>query len=104
MPQDVAAASGYEQLRPAWAFTATVNPANHTAVASVNTDVTVPAGSELLSTDRIVAIPPATLEAGICVQGCVYKDASTLTLRTTNPSAGAIDPASATWTFMVFRA
>ena len=103
MPQDVAAAAGYEQLKPAWSFTATVDLANHTAVASVNTTVTVPAGSELLSTDLIVAIPPATLGAGICVQGCAYASATTFTLRTTNPSAGAIDPASATWRFLVFR-
>ena len=101
--QDFLAASGAAKFEGEFCFTATVNPANHTAVASVNTTVTIPGGAELLSTDIIVAIPPAALEAGICVVGCYYASQTTFTLRTTNPSAGAIDPASATWTFLVKR-
>jgi hypothetical protein len=86
-----------------FSFTATVDPGNHTAVASVDTTVTVPTDVTLQSTDKIVAIPPVTLEAGIAVQTCVYVSATTFTLRTTNASAGAINPASASWTFIVFR-
>jgi hypothetical protein len=44
-----------------------------------------------------------TLEAGIAVQGCHTVVDGSFKLRTTNASAGAIDPASATWTFMVYR-
>jgi hypothetical protein len=84
-------------------FTATVDLANHGAVASVDTVVTVATDVTLQSTDKIVAIPPITLEAGIAVQSCVYTSATTLTMRTTNASAGAINPASASWTFLVLR-
>jgi len=57
----------------------------------------------LRATDVILAVPPAALEAGVAVQGAYYASATTLTLRLTNASAGAIDPASATWTFIVLR-
>ncbi|MGE3269550.1 MAG: hypothetical protein AB7P40_12445 [Chloroflexota bacterium] len=84
----------------AFAFAATVDPANHTAVASVDTDV---ASALVKSGDLIVAMPPATLEAGIAVQGCHTVANGTFKLRTTNASAGAINPASGTWTFVVLR-
>ena len=77
-----------------------VNPANHTAVASVDTTVTA---VDVRAGDIIIAIPPATLEAGIAVQGCHTVVNGSFKVRTTNPTAGAIDPASATWTFLVFR-
>lgn len=80
---------------------AALDLANHTAVASVDTTVTVPTGVRLVSTDRIIARPPVAMEAGIAVVGCYYASATTFTLRTTNPSAGAINPAAADWTFDV---
>ncbi len=103
MPQDFLAAAGAQGYEGSFSFTATVDPGSHGAVSAVNTTVTVPGGAELLATDKLVAIPPAALEAGIAVQGAFYASATSLTLRTTNPSAGAIDPASATWTFVVLR-
>jgi hypothetical protein len=103
MPQDFLAGAGAKGLRDAFAFDATLDLANHAAVASVDTTVTVPAGSELMASDLIVPIPPSTLEAGIASQGCRYVSATTFNLRTTNASAGAINPASATWTFVVYR-
>lgn len=78
--------------------TVTVNPGNHTAVTSVNTDVTV---TGLATTDVVMVVPPVTLEAGIAVQGAYVSSTDTLRIRTTNASAGAIDPASATWTWVV---
>lgn len=81
-------------------FTATVNPGNHTAVASVNTTVT---SALVRSGDVVIAVPPAALEAGIAVQCCHTVADGSFSLRTTNASAGAIDPASATWTFLVLR-
>jgi len=79
---------------------AALDLANHTAVASVDTtvtDVLIKAG------DVIFAIPPAALEAGIAVVGCHTVADGSFKLRTTNPSAGAINPAAATWTFLVTR-
>jgi hypothetical protein len=80
--------------------TVTVNPASHTTVASVNTDVTV---TGLATTDIVAVVPPVTLEAGIVVQGAYVSAADTLRIRTTNPTAGTIDPASATWTWAVLN-
>lgn len=81
-------------------ITATVDPANITAVASVDTAVT---HADIKSTDRVTAIAPATLEAGVAVQCCHTVIDGGFTLRLTNASAGAINPASATWEFVVHR-
>ena len=51
----------------------------------------------------LIAVPPSTLEAGIGVQGCHTVIDGAFKLRTTNASAGAINPASASWTFLVLR-
>lgn len=77
-----------------------VDPANHTAVASVDTVLTHP---EVRAGDEVIAIPPADLEAGIAVVGCHTVIGGGFTLRTTNPSAGAINPAAKTWEFIVHR-
>lgn len=83
-----------------FSFSTTLDLANHTAVASVDTDVT----SVLVkSGDVVLAVPPANLEAGIAVQACHTVANGTFKLRTTNASAGAINPASASWTFVVLR-
>ena len=87
-------------LTSTFSFTATLDLANHTAVASVDTDVT---SSLIKAGDVVVAVPPATLEAGIAPQACHTVIAGAFKLRTTNASAGAINPASATWTFLVLR-
>lgn len=81
-------------------FSAALDLANHTAVASVDTDVTSPL---VKSGDLVLAVPPATLEAGIAVQGCHTVTNGAFKLRTTNASAGAINPASASWAFVVLR-
>ena len=81
-------------------FTATVDPGNHTAVASVDTTVT---NALVKAGDVVIPVPPATLTAGIAVQGCHTVVDGSFKLRTTNASAGAIDPASMTWTFAVLR-
>lgn len=80
-----------------FSFTAMVNPGNHTAVNKSVSSALVKIG------DVVVAVPPATLEAGIAVQGCHTVADGSFSLRTTNASAGAIDPTSATWTFVVLR-
>lgn len=77
-----------------------VNPGNHLATTAVDTTVTAP---EVRAGDLVVAIPPATLEASIAVQGCHTVADGSFKVRTTNASAGAVDPAAATWEFLVFR-
>lgn len=85
--------------------TAAVDLANHTAVLSVDTDVTVESvdgvSQEPLQANDIILGPYsvagagfATLEAGVVVVQNIYKSGTTLTMRTTNPSAGAVNPAS----------
>src|SRR5688572_10590335 len=103
MPQDFGAALGAKSFEGSFSFDAVVNPGSHAATTAVDTVVTVPAGAELQADDEIIAVPPATLEAAIVVQSARYTSATTLTLRTGNPSAGIVDPASATWTFIVLR-
>jgi hypothetical protein len=97
MPVAEFAGSTYTSL---FKFSATVDPANHTAVASVDTDVT---STLVKSGDTVLAVPPSTLEAGIAVQGCHTVIDGAFKLRTTNASAGAVNPASASWTFVVLR-
>lgn len=95
-----------------------VDLVNHTAVLAVDTDIDVEAldgvsQEPLQPNDVIIGPLPAaagsgwaTINGGICVQSVIYKDANTITLRTTNPSAGAIDPASIAANlllFLVFR-
>ena len=83
-----------------FAFSSTLDLGSHTAVASVDTDVV----NALVKTgDVVIPVPPAALEAGISVQGTHTIANGTFKLRTTNASAGAINPASANWTFLVLR-
>ena len=89
-----------DTFESAFAITATVNPANHTAVSAIDTTV---ADANVKAGDQVVAIPPATLEAGIAVQGCHTVMAGSFKPRTANASSGAIDPTAANWTLMVIR-
>ena len=77
---------------------ATVDPASLGAASVANTAVTV---TGVLSGDVVEPIPPAAFEA-VAVQSAIAS-ANTVTLRLVNGSAGAIDPASATWSFYVAR-
>ena len=97
MPATEFAGTTYTSI---FAFSATLDLANHTAVASVDTDVT---STLVKSGDVVIAVPPAALEAGIGVQGTHTVANGSFKLRTTNASAGAINPASASWTFVVLR-
>jgi hypothetical protein len=88
---------------------AAVDLANHTAVASVDTDIAVQTvdGADLFPLKANDVIVPVkgfqALEAGIAIVSCIYKDSATLTLRTTNPSAGAINPASIAAAGILFK-
>ncbi len=63
--------------------------------------VTVPG---VLATDVLVNIvPPSGLEAGVIVSGGYVSAANTVQVRLGNPTAGSINPASATWGFVFGR-
>ena len=83
-----------------FSFTSTVDPASHATGVSVDTTVTT---AMVKSGDQVIPIPPATFTAGIAVVGCHTIVDGSLKIRTTNPTAGTIDPASGSWTFLVLR-
>lgn len=79
--------------------TATVDPGNMLANTAVETSVTITGAA---AGDLVFLIPPTTLEAGVVVSQCVVASANTVTLRLGNVTTGAINPASATWTYCWF--
>jgi hypothetical protein len=103
MPQDAAAAAGFKVHRDCFSFTATVDPASISATSVANTTVTVPAGCELDADDLIIAIAPSGFASALAILGCFYASITTFNLRLSNPTAGSVDAASGTWTFIVFR-
>lgn len=79
----------------------TVDPSSLATDAIADNQVTV---AGLLSTDIVVAIPPADLEAGLVVQSTRVSAANTIQIRIQNVSAGTVNGASkATWSLLVFR-
>src|SRR4051794_21471413 len=97
MPATEFAGTAFSSL---FSFTATVDPASHTTGVSIDTTVN---NALVKSGDQILAIPPATFTAGVAVVGCHTIVDGSLKVRTTNPTAGTIDPASGNWTFVVLR-
>ncbi len=79
--------------------TASVDPGNAGAVASVDTVVTIPG---VAVGDLVIGIPPVTMTAGLAPQTCIVTGANAVTVRLTNASAGAIDGAALVWTFIIF--
>lgn len=80
--------------------TVTVDPAEIAAVETGETDVTI---AGVAAGDLVVMIPPATLDAGIVVSSpSRVSAADTVKLRLGNITAGAINVASATWTYVWF--
>lgn len=57
----------------------------------------------VLSTDDVVAVPPAGLDAGLVLGGAYVSADNTVEVVVANVTADAIDEASGTWTFLVFR-
>src|SRR5687768_13516472 len=64
-------------------------------------EVNVPATGALVG-DGVIAIPPTTLAAGLNYQAFVQA-ADVIKLRISNHTAAPIDPASATWNFILVR-
>jgi hypothetical protein len=97
MPATEFAGTSYTSM---FSFTTTVDPASHTTGVSIDTTV---ASALIKAGDQVIPIPPAAFTAGIAVVGCHTIVDGSFKVRTTNASAGSIDPASATWTFVVLR-
>lgn len=82
-----------------FAVQVTFNPA---AVATVTTaEQTVTATG--VKTGDIVYWSKPTATAGVGVVNARVSAADTIALTFVNPTAGSVDPASETWTFLVFR-
>src|SRR5215211_773937 len=79
----------------------TFDPASLATLTIRDDAVTVPG---VLSTDWCVAVvPPATLNAGLHVQSARVTANNTISVRLYNSTAGALDAASGTWTFIIGR-
>lgn len=81
-------------------FTASVNPDSLTAVT--DTDVSVTRAGIKVG-DVVVGFPPAALEAGLSFDGCRVAAVDAFLVRINNASAGTINGADLTWTFMWFK-
>jgi hypothetical protein len=81
-------------------FTANVDPSSLTTVTDEDVSVTR-AGIKV--GDVVVGFPPASLEAGLTYDGCRVASADAFLVRIGNPTAGTIDGADLTWTFMWFQ-
>ena len=93
-------------------LTATADPASAGANALANLDIDVAdvanavngsTSAPLMTTDTVQAIPPATYNAGLYVQRASVLDADTIRVVVANTTAGALDAASGTWTFIIHR-
>jgi hypothetical protein len=84
---------------PTAVYTATFDPASLASVTSRNDAITV---TGVAATDVCVRVdPPPAVAASVVVQEAVVTGTNTVTVRLTNPSAGAVDVASGTWTFYI---
>lgn len=82
-------------------YSVTYDAASLAAGTAVDNAITVPG---VLSTDYCLAVlPPAALNGGFMVQLARVSAANTVTVRCFNTTAGALDPASGTWTFFIGR-
>jgi hypothetical protein len=87
-------------------ITATFDAAsvNANSLATQNVTVsTTDSTAPLMPGDRILAIPPATLNSGLSVKSARYVSATQVGVTLDNNTGGALDAASGTWEFIVFR-
>ncbi len=54
------------------------------------------------TSDVVIPIPPSGIEDDILPKGARVSAADTIELKVYNPTGGAIDPAAADWTFIIF--
>lgn len=81
------------------AVAVTFNPASVATITTAEQTVTVP-GVQV--GDFVVAMKP-TLTTGVTIGNVRVSAANTVAIQFVNPTAGAVDPASETWQFLVIR-
>jgi len=84
-------------------FSADVSVDLGSQAPSTTTDNTVTVPGVLAGDDIVQVIPPSGLNAGLGVSHARVTAADTVSLRLVNATAGAIDPASLTYRFIVGR-
>lgn len=77
-----------------------VNPASIAAGAEGDTVVALPAGTAAAG-NVLLMQPPATLEAGLYLRRAWVSATDQITLTLRNETAGAIDGANLTWTYVL---
>jgi hypothetical protein len=80
-------------------YTVTFNPASVAAATSAEQDVTV---TGVTTADKIIVNAPALI-AGVGIVNARAKAADTVALTFMNATAGAVDPASGSYTFLAIR-
>ena len=87
-------APGATRIKRVRKVTVSVNPPNAVAGANVTVDVTVTGAR---AGDAFIAVPPATLEAGLVLKSITVPSNDTVRITLFNPTAGAIDGAALNW-------
>jgi hypothetical protein len=93
------AVTGYKLWNNIRVGTVSVDPPSIAATTSATFTVTLTCAA----TDKIILIPPSTIEAGLIFQGANITAANTVTIRMYNYTAAAIDGAALTWTYILFE-
>lgn len=81
-------------------YSATLNPASVASATSAEQTFTV---SGLTTSDVIIAVSKPTATAGVGIVNARVSAADTLALTFMNATAGAVDPASETYTIVALR-
>lgn len=83
------------------ALTVSVDPGSIAGGATGTVNVTV-AGARVSRQQRVVMLPPTTLEAGLQVLGTPVTGDDTVQISLLNTTGGAIDGAARNWTARIF--
>jgi hypothetical protein len=80
--------------------TVSVNPAEISANASAETDVTI---SGVAAGDIVILNTPASLETGLVLSGARVKAANTVSIRLSNITGTAVNGGALDWTYTIIR-
>lgn len=83
-----------------FAFTTVFDPASVATITTAEQDITVPG---VKVGDIVLAVSKPSLTAGLGMCNARVKSANTISLQFVNPTAGAIDAASETYTIVIAR-
>lgn len=83
-----------------FALTVVFDPASVATITTAEQDVTV---KGVKVGDIVLAVNKPSLTAGVGIVNARVKAADTVSLQFVNPTAGSVDPASETYTFVIGR-